>query len=161
MLHSKTRFVWNDRNCTTLPNMISTFSDSWVCFRSFNFLNNLLPSSVLSSGCFLTLRAHTLGSRYSPVIETISFSTAHQSRVSLSPFLSEEGAIYPPKSWFCSARDAHLVQAKLSTKTKGRRNLGSNTHLHLTAVSECVELYIHPPPPHRTFPVKNVTPAVA
>ena len=38
-----------------------------------------------------------------PVIETISFSTAHQSRFSLSPVLSEDCAIYSAKSWFCSA----------------------------------------------------------
>ena len=38
-----------------------------------------------------------------PVIATISFSTAHQSRFSISPFLSEDGAICSPKSWFCSA----------------------------------------------------------
>jgi hypothetical protein len=40
-----------------------------------------------------------------PVIETISFSTAHQSRFSLSPVLSEDCAIYSTKSWFCSAWD--------------------------------------------------------
>jgi hypothetical protein len=103
-------FVWNDRNCTTLPYVISTFSDSWVCFTSFNFLNSLLPSSFSLAGVFWRhelLRSVTDTVRC-PVIETITFSTVHQNRFSLSPFLSEDGDIYSPKSWFGSAWDDGL-----------------------------------------------------